>query len=143
MATAVAEPRLNLVAPLATDQVPPVPVAPGTTETWDRLTDDLLRFRRLENDWDGQGADAPAPANVDAALAWLRQSRQWPRAVPPSRIVPGVAGEVIVEWQTGGLVLVAELNQPTQVEWVLVTPGRPNRHWTTSTDLPWLVALER
>ena len=64
---------------------------------WSDVTDDLLRLRLLEDDWDGQGADAPAPSVVDAALNVANDLRT--AGMPPAdRAVAGVNGTVFFEW---------------------------------------------
>src|SRR4051812_32505232 len=45
----------------------------GQTQTWTQLIDTLRALRDLEDDWDGQGAEAPHPALVDGAITLARQ----------------------------------------------------------------------
>jgi hypothetical protein len=97
-------------------------------------------LRNLEDDWDGQGAIAIVPANLDSALAWVEQMRRWERAIPPSQVAPGVDGSVSVLWQSEGLYLEAEICQPNEVGWMLAVPGYPNRHWRTDLAIPPFVA---
>ncbi len=110
------------------------------TEAWKQIIDQLLCIRQLEEDWDGQGAAAPAAAVVDRALEWVGQMRRHPRAIPPSQAVAGVQGEVYLEWQSGAFYLVAEIPSPTRVEWMLVLEGQTNQHWVTEGALQYYVA---
>ncbi len=137
--------RIGLVGPLlqagAADKNGPKAAAmPNANELWDQIIDGLLRMRALANDWDGQGASAPSPANVDRAIAWVREMHRYPQAVPPSRPVPGVTGEVVLEWQGESYYLLAEIVRPDQVEWMLAVDGEPTKHWITEGAMDWLVA---
>ena len=68
--------------------------SPGA-RTWEQLIGDLLALRALPADWDGQGAEAPAPAVVDGNRHshHLRHHRAGarPRAdnLPPLRALHG------------------------------------------------------
>ncbi|MBI3273184.1 MAG: hypothetical protein HYZ53_29610 [Planctomycetes bacterium] len=95
---------------------------------WDGLIDDLLRYRGLREDWDGMGASAIRPELADAAIRWLQDMRRTERAVPPSRVVPGRDGEVLLEWQGAGCYLEVEIATPDRAEWMLVVPGQAAQH---------------
>lgn len=88
-----------------------------TGSTWDREFDNLLRIRQLPDDWDGQGAPAPSTELVDSALVLALHLRQ--SSLPaPDRIVPGVAGTIVMEWQTKrGRCLELEVVEPYLAEW--------------------------
>ena len=147
MASAVlSDVQISLIRPLVrvdetTGRTPPALSPAGMNDAWDRTLNDLLRLRGLEDNWDGQGATAPNPANVDAATAWIQQMRRWERALPPARVVPGVLGEVHVVWQREAVYLDAEISDPHQVEWLLSLPGEPTRQWKTDLAQTWLVGL--
>jgi hypothetical protein len=141
---AFSEVQISLIRPLvlaeeATAPAPATSTARLEADPWDQTVDDLRRLRDLEADWDGQGADAPQPANVDAALAWVDRMRRWKRALPPSKVAPGVLGEVHLVWQQGTLYLDAEICGAREVEWLLSLPGQPARQWTTDLTQTWLV----
>jgi hypothetical protein len=140
--------EIHLIGPLTpgrgtSDMARASPHPSERDEDWDRVKDSLLRIRRLDSDWDGQGAEAPAPTNVDAALEWTRQMRNFPQAIPPSRAIPGVAGEVYLEWQSDSLSLTAEISEPLRVEWTLAVPGQPTKHWLTEGAIPYFVSSAR
>jgi hypothetical protein len=69
------------------------------TQTWYVLIDELLRIRNLQDDWDGEGTEAPPPALVDGAiiLAQCLQAKGYP---PADRILAGVNGTIYFEWYT-------------------------------------------
>ena len=95
-----------------------VPVSDRETgSTWDREFDNLLRIRQLPEDWDGQGARAPTTELVDSALVLAHHLRQ--SSLPaPDRIVPAVAGTIVMEWQTKrGRCLELEVVEPYLAEW--------------------------
>src|SRR5438552_3599722 len=89
---------LSLIGPLThgreAGEVDRAPLPAAREEEWERLINDLLHIRRLKQDWDGQGADAPAAGNVDKAIGWVQQMRAYSQAIPPSRALPGIQGEV-------------------------------------------------
>lgn len=111
----------------------PASSSPGV---WQRVIEELQRMGKLLDDWDGQGAQAPLRETVDWALDWVGQMRQYRQALPPSRPVPGVAGEVYLEWQGASFYVVAEITSPARVEWMLSVPGQSSRQWLTEGGLP-------
>ncbi|MCE9531317.1 MAG: hypothetical protein K8T89_09380 [Planctomycetes bacterium] len=72
--------------------------SPAFSHAWRKLIDELVAIRRLEDDWDGQGAQAPEVALVDSAIALARyfQSNDWPTA---NFVIAGGNGTIIFEWQ--------------------------------------------
>jgi hypothetical protein len=112
------------------------------TALCDHIEDELLRLRELPADWDGQGSLAPQSTNVDQAIAWVREMRRWPRALPPTAAVPGTSGEVILEWRGDSYYLAAEISDGTRVEWLLNFPGEPVKQWDTDLRSTWIVCAE-
>jgi hypothetical protein len=98
-------------------------------EGWDSCIEKLLELRRYEDDWDGQGAEAPSPEAVDSAIilaVLLRQSG----VEPPCRTVPIVNGAVVLEWQWPDVTtLEIEIAEPYLAEVFLMVPGIPCEHW--------------
>lgn len=139
--------RISLASPLLSElkAVEPGPEggsSPAGEASWDRLVEELSRLRGLGPDWDGQGALAPEPANVDQAIAWIGEMRRWRRALPPTHVLPGTLGEVILEWRRGPFHLVAEISTPARLEWLLNLPGQPIKQWETDARGPWIVRME-
>jgi hypothetical protein len=137
----VTDARISLASPL-------VPVAvdsqPSAMEIrWDQSLSSVENLRRLSNDWDGQGARAPEVANLDQVSAWIQEMRHWRHALPPTRVSPGTLGEVILEWRGESFYLVAEVANPTQVDWLLNAPGQPIRQWQTDARSPWIVRADQ
>jgi hypothetical protein len=110
---------------------------------WDHILDELLRLRRLDNDWDGQGARALDPSNVDQAIAWVNEMRRWNRALPPTHVLPGTLGEVVLEWRLDSFHLIAEISTSSRIEWLLNLPDQPIKQWETDAQGPWIVRAER
>lgn len=103
------------------------------TANWCEAIETLLQLRLLEDDWDGLGAPAPSTALVDSALSLAQILRQQ-RFPPPCRVVAGLTGTVLFEWQSaGGGYFEVEMTQPRQVEWVLMVLGQQ----TTSGQQAW------
>jgi hypothetical protein len=101
-------------------------------ELWDQLTNDLLRIRNVERDWDGLGAEAPDAALVDYAIDLLKKLRRADELRPLTRIVATPAGTVLFEWQCDDGYVEAEIVRPDRAEWMLERPGERPVHWMTS-----------
>ena len=136
--------EFRLIAPLlpngAKADSESAPTSGTNGEAWDHLFKELQRLQALGDDWDGQGAEAPSAAVLDWTSDWVRQMSRYPQAIPPSRVVPGVAGEVYLEWQGPTFYLVAEIGSPARVEWMLSIPEAPNRHWVTEGTIPYFLS---
>jgi hypothetical protein len=68
------------------------------TRPWPLLINDLQALRELTDDWDGQGAEAPKPGVIDAAVR-LAQDFQAVQVPPADRAIAGVNGTVYFEWE--------------------------------------------
>jgi hypothetical protein len=106
---------------------------PPQSDEWGQRIDELLDIRRMEDDWDGLGAPAPSTALVDSALSLAQILRQ-DRDPPPCRIVAGLTGTVLFEWQDAdGRYSELEVTAPHLAEWVQIVPGKP----TVSAAIEW------
>jgi hypothetical protein len=63
------------------------------------LIDELLRLRNLEDDWDGEGTEAPHPSLVDGAIT-LAQNLEARGCPPAERVIASVNGTIYFEWHT-------------------------------------------
>src|SRR6185369_6855744 len=65
---------------------------------WDATLDEMAGFQNLGDNWDGQGAKVPTQELLASAigLGRLISARGIP---PPQRVVPGIEGSIIMEWQ--------------------------------------------
>jgi len=139
--------RISLASPLVSEPKTATPIledasAAAMETQWDRVLDELLRLRRLERDWDGQGALALKPANVDHAIGWVKEMRSWRQALPPTHVLPGTLGEVVLEWRRDSFHLIAEIGTPSRLEWLLDLPGQPIKQWETDARCLWIVRAE-
>jgi hypothetical protein len=94
---------------------------------WQQLIEELRGFEHLGDDWDGLGAKPPAPALVASSVSLAHQLRQV-HVRPPSRVVPGLDGTILFEWQQDGVFLELEVTQPGQAEWMQILPSRAAQH---------------
>lgn len=92
----------------------PVAPTPEYQRRWKEVVDRLLDARRLEGDWDGQGAVAPDPALVDRAVAFAL-SQQQTGCAPPDFAIPTVNGTVVFEWHGSSEYVELEVVSPEQV----------------------------
>ena len=98
-------------------------------QRWDECTRELLELRRLKRNWNGFDADPPDPAAVDSAINLLSQLRLRQKDAPPSRVVLGPDGAVIIEWQTDIERVEVEICSPLRAEWMRSRRGQPATHW--------------
>ncbi len=68
-------------------------------QTWAPLIGELLRIRNLEDDWDGEGAEAPHPSLVDGAIT-LAQCLEVSGTPLADRVIASVNGTIYFEWHT-------------------------------------------
>jgi hypothetical protein len=100
-------------------------------DAWSQRLDDLLQIRLLEDDWDGQGAKAPSTELVDSAIGLAEIFRQQGQDAP-CRIVPGVNGTVLFEWQHGDMYEEIEVLRPFYAEGIRIVPGQEPVHWVVA-----------
>jgi hypothetical protein len=84
---------------------------PETSSNWSSIEKELLTLRRLEDDWDGLGARAPALEVVDSALMFIKETRDRAPSRPPNRVLAGPLGEIVFEWQSSGSIVEAEIER--------------------------------
>src|SRR5207237_9568318 len=97
---------------------------------WEPTVQKIVALQDLSDDWDGSGATAPSPELLESAigLTYLLCAKGVP---PPSRVVPGLEGAVLFEWQDpDGSYADVEIVRPFFAEVMVVEPGKPARHWT-------------
>jgi hypothetical protein len=101
---------------------------------WESAVRTIAGFQHLADDWDGAGAKAP-PGELLAsaiALAYLLNEKGLP---PPDRVVPGLTGSVIIEWQgQDGSYTEIEIVRPFYAEVMMIEPGQAAKHWTLPTE---------
>jgi hypothetical protein len=96
---------------------------------WSNLENDLKRIQRYRDDWDGCGSSAPDSILVDAAISLLGKLRKDGYELP-FRVALSPNGSIIIEWQSKGEYLEAEIASEYQIEWMHAINGRTPTHWT-------------
>lgn len=114
----------------------PRPVAKSAEDAgpWEPYVQQIVQFQHLGDDWDGAGAKSPADELLISAIA-LANVFGIQGVPPPSRVVPGLDGTVLFEWQLpDGVHAEVEVVRPFFAEVMLIEPGQPARHWTLPTE---------
>ncbi|MBA4067591.1 MAG: hypothetical protein C0501_28580 [Isosphaera sp.] len=108
------------------------PAAPDGAIGWEAAVAKIDEFRALADDYDGQGARAPAPETIDAAAELVHGLTR--AGVPsPTWVTPGVNGSVDLSWEFGGGVSVAvDVTEPDEADVFLLVPGRQPGHWVVT-----------
>ena len=89
---------------------------------WARIIDELLRIRRLDDDWDGEGTEAPHPALLDGAIT-LAQTLRGRAVGSPDRVHAGVNATVYFEWHRPIGYFEIEVTSPIEAESRFVPAG--------------------
>jgi hypothetical protein len=99
---------------------------------WDRQILELNSFSERDDDWDGQGAEAPSDELVNSAVRLAERLRE-NGVDAPTCVVPGVNGTVVLEWQEpDGAYFEIEVIAPGKAEAILIRPGMPTQSWVLS-----------
>lgn len=68
-------------------------------KTIDALESKIESFRKLEDDWDGNGSVAPSNETIDRSLVYIKKINKY-----PSRIICSVNGTIILEFDINEIV---------------------------------------
>lgn len=93
-----------------------------SAHTWTQVIDELLRIRQLEENWDGEGTEAPLPSLVDGAIL-LAQDLKAQGHPPADRVIATVNGTVSFEWLTPLGYCDIEVISPNEAEYSWVPKG--------------------
>jgi hypothetical protein len=101
---------------------------------WWPAVQKIADFQHLGDDWDGFGAKVPSRELLETAIGLAYVFNQ--KGVDPAhRVVPGVDGTVIFEWQDpGGGYTEVEVVRPLYAEGMMIEPGKAPVHWTIPTE---------
>lgn len=97
------------------------------SNSWDSTLDALRTIGNLTDDWDGNGAIAPAYGIVETAIAWAHHVAA-KNFIPPSSVVAGPNGTILFNWQDENGFVDVEVTRPNYLEWMQIVPGRPTQH---------------
>lgn len=94
-----------------------------------RLREQFTRLSELKEDWDGQGAQAPASETLDAAERFLVKlaDQHWPI---PARVYSLPTGEVVAEWDQAAAHFEIEIAGTGSVSWMSSGPNKQSVHGT-------------
>ncbi len=109
---------------LSGQQFYPVAEDINKLQGWIEREIELSKIRNYRQNWDGFDADAPDPTIMDTAILFLRNLRGRANSVPPERVALSPNGSVTLDWLEGDNFRRAEIENPYQVDWMLVTPGQ-------------------
>lgn len=131
-ASAFTQPSRSLFSPMTEDGLVSSRTEEALGSNWTAWIDQLLRLRNLEDNWDGEGAEAPSPILVDAAILLTQQfaAAGYP---PADRVIAGVNGTVYFEWHTPLGYAEIEVLSPLDAEYRWVPNGSNE---TTVVGLP-------
>jgi hypothetical protein len=118
---------------------PPVPNHQGnetiqSAGAWEPTIQKIVAFQHLGENWDGLAAAPPDHGVLASAigLAYIFHERE---VEPPHRVVPGLEGSVIFEWQfPDGLYCEVEIVRPFAADVMMIEPGKPAKHWPLPTE---------
>ena len=101
---------------------------------WEPAVQEILSYEHLGDNWDGYGAEPPSREVLESAIGLAHTFRK-NGVEPPHRVCPGVAGEVLFEWQyPDGTVAEVEINAPIYAEGMVIEPGKQAKHWRLPSD---------
>jgi hypothetical protein len=101
---------------------------------WDECIRALVALRDYEENWDDEGADAPALENVDRGIQYVELQRRIPSTSAP-RVAAGVSGGVLLIWRQGKDSLHAEICRPDRFEWMRMRADGTADHWVDGGEL--------
>jgi len=119
------------VASWAGASAPAMTQGDGKRSRWEQAIGKLYMMMSLEDDWDGQGAEAPSKEIVVGAIELAAELRflDYP---PPTRVAAAPCGTVGLEWQWPLVYLEVEVVSPYRSEWMLTEEGIPPVHGIVS-----------
>jgi hypothetical protein len=95
---------------------------PNFDEAWASTIDGLLWIRSLENNWDGEGSEAPLPTLVDTAILLSKEYQQL-LISPPDRVHASVNATIYFEWFTPGQYYEIEIVSPVEIHLRIIKTG--------------------
>ncbi|MGL4464647.1 MAG: hypothetical protein ACRDD1_14875 [Planctomycetia bacterium] len=92
------------------------------SQGWSAVFDELLRIRKLPDDWDGEGTASPNPSLVDGAISLAQRLRSI-GCPPPNRVLASVDATVYFEWHSPIDYCEIEVVSPVDAEYRRVRDG--------------------
>ena len=97
---------------LRLEQEKPNPSAENE-KAWEAVFAKLEEFRKLEDDWDGDGSLAPSSEIIEASIKLAERLKQ---TETPPHVEPSVNGTISFEWGTKDAFREIEVVSPAMVE---------------------------
>jgi hypothetical protein len=98
-------------------------------ENWQQYVDAVEQYRELADDYDGQGAIAPADETIDGAIALIHELIAAGVATP-TYAVPGPNGTVNLNWEYPGVSASVEVVDADNAETMVI--GAEEQMWQLS-----------
>lgn len=97
---------------------------------WAYVIRSVQGLENLQDDWDGQGAEAPSLAIIRAAIR-VAENFQKSCEQPPVTAVATPAGTVLFTWEDQSSYFEFEIASPDRLEWMQKEQGKPATHGET------------
>lgn len=102
-------------------------------DNWASTERSLLDLYKLDDNWDGEGADAPKFEIIKTAYQLLISMQNQDQPVP-TQISATLTGGIVVYWRNDDVYIEAEINEPNLVEWMQTEPNVQPRYWDTTLN---------
>ncbi|MCW9023635.1 MAG: hypothetical protein OQK73_03030 [Gammaproteobacteria bacterium] len=89
---------------------------------WHRNFMDLYELFDLEDNWDGEDAEAPSIELIENAISYLNSLQTTSDMPAPSRVIFTQDEEIVVEWNYNNNYLELTIAEPYKAEWMIVDP---------------------
>jgi len=100
-----------------------------TDPEWKSCFKQISYIRSLNDDWDEAGAAKIRESIVDSAEFVLHRYRA-AGAMPPTGVLPSPSGSVVIEWHEPGSYVGAEIEDPSEIQWMIRRKGYKTLHRT-------------
>ncbi|RLA52193.1 MAG: hypothetical protein DRR42_08205 [Gammaproteobacteria bacterium] len=100
---------------------------------WAKVLNQVVSFRHLRFNWDGEGSNAPSEELINSLLSYLQSLKKNQDLPPPARALATDEGGIVVEWQDSEGVVELETEEPGFGELMFA----PNEGETEFKSLDW------
>jgi hypothetical protein len=129
--------QLQLVA----QEQPMTGIGADIERRWNSCREQLLQWRGMGSDWDGDGADAPKPEIIDTIVGLIRSGvgRQILSENPPDSVNALRDGTISLDWYLPASThVIMRFDAPTVAQVIKISPGKPTESfWRTFPSESW------
>jgi len=100
----------------------------SVVDNWASTERSLSDLFKMDDNWDGEGADAPKFEIIKTAYQLLI-SMQNQNQPSPTQISATLTGGIVVYWRLDDVHIEAEINEPNIVEWMQTEPNEQPKYW--------------